>query len=271
MEELLNHPAVQGGVVPFVAAIIIAELFQRLRLSGLAVIAGFAAMVYLASDFSYEPLTATRKVVWLGMASAVLALPLMFLSGRWVRFLLAVAGGIAAVWVLERILRQQELQPMMTAGAGCAFYLAWLVFWMEGLNESSIRAGSAGLALGVGTGASALLGASGLLGQFGLSLGAASGAYLLIQMISRAPLPCGRTFTLPLTLIAGLSGVLAVMTADMPWYVLSVLGAIPLAAKIPVSAKYPLWLQAFLLSIVPMLCAAGAVYLTWKVAGAPPL
>ena len=33
MRELLNNPAVQGGVVPFVAALIIAELFQRRRLS----------------------------------------------------------------------------------------------------------------------------------------------------------------------------------------------------------------------------------------------
>jgi len=46
----------------------------RIRLSGLAIIAGFAVTVYLASDFSIEPLTAARKIVLLGSLSALLAL-----------------------------------------------------------------------------------------------------------------------------------------------------------------------------------------------------
>ncbi len=41
LNEWLNHPAVQGGIVPFIAALIATELLNRLRLSGLAVIAGF--------------------------------------------------------------------------------------------------------------------------------------------------------------------------------------------------------------------------------------
>ena len=54
LSEWLNHPAVQSGIAPFIAALITAELFNRLRLSGLAVIAGFAATVYLVADFNFE-------------------------------------------------------------------------------------------------------------------------------------------------------------------------------------------------------------------------
>jgi len=43
------------------------------------------------------------------------------------------------------------------------------------------------------------------------------------------------------------------------------------AAKIPLPAKAALWLQSLLLSAATLACAAGAVYLTWRVAGAPPL
>jgi hypothetical protein len=43
MEGLLSHPAVQGGLAPFVVALIVVLLFQRL--SGLAIIAGFAVTV----------------------------------------------------------------------------------------------------------------------------------------------------------------------------------------------------------------------------------
>jgi hypothetical protein len=271
MQEWLNNPAVQGGVAPFVAALIVAELLQRLRLSGLAIIAGFASMVYLASDFSFEPLTASRKIVLLGLLSAAAALPLMPFNARWLRWALALAGAAAAVWVAQRILAQQETQPMLLSGAASALYLAWLVYWMDSLNDNSVRAGSAGLALGLGTGAAALFGASGLLGQFGLALGAAAGAYLLIQMLTNARLPCGRSFTLPLAIIAGLTGCLAVLTAQLPWYALPLLGLIPLAAKIPAFEKQALWIQSILLSIVPMACAAAAVYLTWRVAGDIPL
>jgi len=271
LQELLNHPAVQGGLAPFIVALIVAELFQRMRLSGLAIIAGFAVTVYLASDFSMEPLTSSRKIVLLGLLSSALALPLMLFNPRWLRTLLALAGAGAAVWMVQRILQQQETAPMLLGGAGCALYVGWLVFWFDGLNDASVRAGSAGMALGLGSGAAALFGASASLGMFGLALGAAAGAFLLIQMISNTPLPCGRSFTLPLSLIAGLSGCLAVLTAELPWYALPVLAVIPLAAKIPIPTKQPLWLQSVLLCLITLSIAAGAVYLTWRVAGAPPL
>ena len=76
MQELLNNPAVQAGFAPFLVALIVVELFRRTRLSGLAIIAGFAVTVYLASDFNMEPLTAARKIVLLGSISALLALVL---------------------------------------------------------------------------------------------------------------------------------------------------------------------------------------------------
>jgi len=271
LQELLNHPAVQGGLAPFVVALIVAELLQRLRLSGLAIIAGFAVTVYMASDFSIEPLTASRKIVLLGLLSASLGMPLMLLKAGWLRAVLAVAGGLAAVWVVQRILQQQEAAAIVLWGVGCMLYVGWLVFWMESLNEDSVRAGSAGLALGLGSGGAALFGASALLGQFGLALGAAAGAFLLIQMLSNSPLPCGRSFTLPLSLVAGSSACLAVLTAQLPWYALPALAVIPLAAKIPLPAKAALWLQSLLLSALTLSCAAGAIYLTWRVAGAPPL
>lgn len=271
LQELLNHPAVQGGVAPFVVALLVAELLQRMRLSGLAVIAGFAVMVYLASDFSLEPLTATRKIILLGLLSSALAVLLTLFDARWLRPLLSVAAGGAAVWVVSRIAQQQETGLMLLMGGACAAYAAWLVFWFDGLRDASPRAASAGVALGLGSGGAALLGGSALLGQFGMALGAAAAAYLLIQMLTGARLPCGRTFTLPLSLIAALSGSFAVLSATLPWYTLLLLATIPLAAKLPVPEKQPLWIQSLLLSAVPLLCAAGAIYLTWRVAGAPPL
>lgn len=271
MQALLNHPAVQSGLAPFVAALITAELLQRLRLSGLAIIAGFAITVYLVSDFSLRPLTTTHKIIWLGMASSLIGVGLGFFNWSVWRPILAVAAAAAAIWVGLRVLQQQPLGIAMQWGIGAALFLGWIVFWMDDLHGDSMRAGSAGMALGLGSGAAVLFGGSALLGQFGLSLGAAAGAYLLIQMISNNRLPCGRSFTLPLSLICGLTASFAVLTTRLPWYALLPLAAIPLVVKIPVPEKRALWVQSLLLSLAALVFAAGSVYLTWRVAGAPSL
>ena len=275
LQELLNHPAIQSGLAPFVAALLVAELLQRLRLSGLSIIAGFAATVFLASNFSVDPLTASRKIVWLGIAASMVGVllagfNLSGVNGSVWRPVLSILSGAAAIWVGLPILQHQALNVALQWGVGCALFVTWLVFWMDGLHDTSVRAGSAGMALGLGAGGAALLGGSGLLGQFGLAVGAAAGAYLMIQMVGNRRLPCGRSYTLPLSLITGLVACVAVLTTQLPWYALIPLAVIPLAAKIPVSEKLMLWVQSLLLSAATLSCAATAVYLTWRVAGAPP-
>jgi hypothetical protein len=155
-------------------------------------------------------------------------------------------------------------------GVGCALYVGWLVYWFDGLHDDGVVAGSAGLTLGFGTGGAALLGSSALLGQFGLALGAASAAYLIIQVVTNSRLPCGRSFTLPLSLLAGLIACQGVLSAQLPWYALLILGTIPLVAKIPLPQSRAVWLQSLLLTAVTAVFAAGAVYLTWRAEGSVP-
>ncbi|MBI3481326.1 MAG: hypothetical protein HY016_13390 [Nitrosomonadales bacterium] len=272
MQELFNHPAVQAGLAPFLVALITAELFQRVKLSGLAIIAGFAVTVYLASDFTIEPLTASRKIVLLGLIAAAAGLLLSFLQASWTGPFLAVLGGAAAIWTAQRILQQQS-QPavMLLWGTGCAAYVAVLIWSMDKLAHEPLRAASAATALGIGTGAAALVGASALLGQFGLALGTAAAAHLLIQMITNQSLPAGRSFTLPLALIAGLTGCIAVLSAKLLWYALPILAAIPLAAWLMPLPKQSPRIQGLLLTMLTCAFAGGAIYVTWRVAGDVPL
>ena len=272
LQELLNHPAVQAGLAPFLVALITAELFQRVRLSGLAIIAGFAITVYLASNFTLEPLTAVRKIVLLGLVSALLALLLTLLQTRWLVWLLSLLGGAAAIWTVQRVLQQQAPQAMILWGVGCAAYVAILVWGMDKLLEQEpLRAASAATALGIGTGGAALVGASALLGQFGLALGSAAAAHLLIQMVSNQPLSTGRTFTLPLAIIAGLTGCVAVLSAQLPWYTLPILATIPLATWLVPLPNSSIRLQSLVLLILTFSLAVGAIYLTWRVTGDVPL
>jgi len=267
LHALLIHPAVQSGLEPFIAAMIVAELFLRMRLSGLAIIAGFSVMLYLVSDFSFEPLTPEHKIVLSGFLSTLLGLLFMVFNPGWLRPLLTLAGGGAAIWAMLSILKQYELLALPLWAGGCAIYVGWLVFWFDGLHNASARAGSAGMALGLGSGMSALFCATKLPEQIGFAVGAAASAYLLIQIITNSPLPCGRLFTLPLSIIAGLSGCLAILTTKLPWYSLPLLALIPVAAQIPLSGIRSLWLLSVLLSVISLVFAGGAVYLTWRVVG----
>jgi hypothetical protein len=270
LHELLNHPAVQAGFAPFLVALITAELFQRIRLSGLAIIAGFAVTVYLASDFNIEPLTASRKIVLLGLVSAALGLLLSILQSRWLAALLPLLGGAAAIWTAQRILQQQTPQVALLWGAGCAAYVAILVWGMDKLENEPIRAASAATALGMGTGGAALVGASALLGQFGLALGSAAAASLTIHILSNQALPAGRVYTLPLALIAGLTGCVAALSAKLPWYALPILGAIPLAAWLIPQPRQSPRIQSLLFALLTFAFAGGAIFVTWRVAGDVP-
>ena len=270
LQQLLNHPAVQAGFAPFLVALITAELFQRIRLSGLAIIAGFAVTVYLASDFAIDPLTASRKIVLLGLISAALGLLLSLLQTRWLATLLPLLGGAAAIWTAQRILQQHPPQVALLWGAGCAAYVAILVWGMDKLENDPLRAASAATALGMGTGGAALVGASALLGQFGLALGSSAAALLFIHLLSNRALPAGRVFTLPLALIAGLTGCVAMLGANLPWYALPLLAAIPLAAWLMPQPRRSARIQSLLFALPTFAFAAGAIYVTWRVAGDVP-
>jgi hypothetical protein len=262
---------VQAGLVPFLAALVVAELLQRPRLSGLAIIAGFAATVYLASDFNFEPLTASRKIVLSGLAGTLLALLFDILRTRWFGSLLPVIGGAVAIWTAQRILQQQESPLVLQWAAACAAYVGILIWGMDKLLEKEpIRAPVAAVALGFGTGAAALVGASALLGQFGLALGSAAAAHLLIQTFTKQTLSTGRVFTFPLALIAGLTGCIAVLSARLPWYALIMLAAIPPATWLVPLPGNSIRIKSLLLLMLTLAFATGAVYLTWRSAGDVP-
>ncbi|MFZ5502099.1 MAG: hypothetical protein ACOY3V_00935 [Pseudomonadota bacterium] len=271
MQEFFNHPAVQAGLAPFVIGLVVAELFHRIKLSGVCIIAGFAVTVYLAGDFSLAPLTSTRKLVWLGLGAAALGLALSWLKARWLSPLLAVIAAAAVIWVVQRILQQQETTAVLLWGIGCALYLATLVWCLDQLNAEPLRAANAAVALGIGTGGCALIGASALLGQLGMAIGAAAGAHLLIQLIGQQPLTSRRVFTLPVAVLSGTLGCVAVLSVRLPWYALPILAAIPLGAwLLPLPQRANKWLSSLLLALPALTLAAAAMYVTWRVAGDVP-
>lgn len=271
MNEILNHPGVQAGAAPFVAALIAALILGRARLGGLAVTAAFCTAVYLISGFDFTPLTATRKIVLLALASPILGLlvDFAFRPTRLGTVLLTGAGAAAVLWVFWPILAQKEMAQAVLSGGVAALLAAWLVgFMLVKLADRPLQAGAAGLGLGLAAGGGAILGASMLYGSYGIALAAGAGAFLLPQMITGRPSAAGATFALPVALVGALLAAAATILAQLQWFVLPVLALIPVAALLPAPSK-PLG-QALAACAYTSAIAAAACALAWQASRGMP-
>jgi hypothetical protein len=272
MQEWLNDPMIQASLAPFTVALAVAALLYRLRLGGLAAIAGFCTTAYLAGGLVIFPLTATRKLLLLGFIAPVLGLlaDFAFKATRRTEVVLGLAYGAASAWVFWSILAQKSAAQGLLVGGGVALFVAWTVGSSASLREDGVRAGAAGLALGLGVGAAAVFAASALLGLYGMGLGAACGAVLLVQMIAGRRAHAGLTFALTFGALGALVGAAALVQANLGWTELLLFALVPLAARIPAPAKWPVWGQSVLISSYTLACAAAACAVAWFAArGAP--
>ena len=112
MEAFLSHPAVQGGVAPFVAGLVVAIVLGRFSLAGLAVAAAFAVCAYLLNGLAFAPLTATRKIILVTLAAAGIGVVVdgVARSSRTTGIALALGFGAAAIWVFWSVLSQRPLR-----------------------------------------------------------------------------------------------------------------------------------------------------------------
>ncbi len=267
---LFDHPAIQSGVAPFIVALVIAVIFVRFSaLGGLAIVAGFAISVFLSTGFSFEPLTSTRKITLLVLLSPILAFLLSYFKVhlKHVLNLSYVLGGAALLWVLWPVLSRNPVEMIMPVTA-YLIYAIWMVSIFVRLSETtSIAAGAASTAVGFGVGITALIGASALLGQMGLALGAAGAAYLLVQLIFKKETEAGYTAMITSGLIAALTLPAAVVYAKAPWIVLPLIAIVPVIAFYPFEDEDTIWKNTVIVLAVMALPVGYAAYLTVQSAG----
>src|SRR5262245_37275467 len=177
MDGLLNNPAVQGGVAPFVAALVAAFALFGVRLAGLAVGAALGMAVYLIGGFAFPPVSAQQKILLISLAVPVVGIivDLAFKPTRAAGSVLGLIFGVLVLWVGVNVLKQKETTAMLLAGGGLFALVAWCVGSLFALRDDPMRAGAAALTLGLGLGIGAVLSASGSYGQYAASVGAGAG------------------------------------------------------------------------------------------------
>jgi len=267
LQGLLRDPVVQSSLVPFLAGLAAAALLFQVRLEGLAAIAGFLAAVALIGNFAFEPLSATRKIVIVGTAAAALGAmaDFAFKPTRFGGSLFGLIFGIAALWVFGTVLRQKLPVEAVLIGAGVVALTAWLVAASVALQHDSARAGVNGLMLGLGAGVSAVFGASALIGQYGMALGAACGGFIVLLWILGPRVGAGHALTLTTSVLAALLAAGAVLLAQLHPLAVVLLAFVPLAARLPLS-RAPLWMQPVLAGVYTAVPAAGACVVAWLAA-----
>lgn len=265
MQELLNNPAVQGGVAPFVVALVVAFALFAVRFAGLAIVAALGTAVWLIGGFAFPPASAQQKILMISLAVPVLGIiiDLAFKPTRAAGPVLGLIFGLLVLWVGWNVLKQKDTAAMFAAGAGVAALVAWITAACFALRDDPVRAGAAALTLGLGVGISAILSASGSYGQYGASVGAGAGAFLLVQMLLGRTIQAGATFTLSAGVACGLLAAGASLGAQLPWYAAAVLALVPMATLLPLP-RSGVWLQSIVASIYGGIVSAAACLLSWS-------
>lgn len=272
MEEFLAHPAVQGGVAPLIVALVVGAALARSRYAWLAIVAGYATAVALATGIAFSPLTAGRKVTLVVLSSALVGL----IADRWPQTArgfattLAVASAIVSPWVFVSVLAQREGTSGYLAAIATGLFVGALTYGVARMRNDGLRIGAAGLGLGLATGILGVLSAS--LGYMiaGVAVAAAAGAMLLVQVAPSRSIVPGFTGALPIGLGTALFAVGTVMLAELRWYVVPLLLLVPAAAALPAPESAPRIARAALLAFYAVVAAAVPVLAAWFAArGAP--
>ncbi|MCL4745788.1 MAG: hypothetical protein KJZ83_10265 [Burkholderiaceae bacterium] len=265
MNELLQNPAVQAGVGPLLVALVLGAALARTRLAWAAVAAGYATMIALSVGFQFTPLSVSRKVLLLVLASPLAGLALDLAAGgrRGVRFAVCAAAAGAAIWAFSSVLVQREMPAALWQGgliAATTLALSWSVL---ARSDDGIATGAAGLGLGLASGVAALLSASIGLFMAGVSVAAGCGAMLLVQLALRRALAPGFVGALGVAMAGALFAGAAFTIAKLPWYALPLFVLVPVAASVRVGSALALWQRAGLRSALALAAAVIPILAAW--------
>lgn len=297
MQELLAHPAIQGGIAPFIVASGILLLFRRMgNISfGFAIIGGFLTAVMLTTGLSLQPLTSTRKIILVSLCLPFLLLLMEMLlrqlsinNTRWLTTISAVLPSIllvmAIIWVIWPVLTRQETSEAWLLAVKMGLYAGVISAIFLGIArskrpEKTIVQGVSTIMLALGTAITSMIAASALYAQLAFSIAASviavMGGLMLVSLLkmslagvkdSVAGLGTFGLFAaaVPVALI----GAAATVYAQLPEWVLFCLVAVPLFACWPMRRVAQPWMRVTFTSLLAFLPVIPAIWLAWRAAGA---
>jgi hypothetical protein len=274
MEQLLSRPEMQTAVLPFVVALLVYLGLRKNTATAWiwALLAAFLAAAALINGLTLTPLTGTRKIILLVIASffAAALLPRTLPGHNLQRRFSTIACQLAVLWVFWAVVMRMESAAMVLFLAGTISLVLVLETLFERVCANPAQLHGAGLSLLLGVGLSATAAASALLGQLALALAAASGGAFLAWVVTGNAV--GRQarqsiHTLPYVMAPTLLGTAAVIFARLPWYALVPLASIPLAVSLVPQKTGSRCLRALLASLPGLVIAIAVAVYVWQSSG----
>jgi len=205
-----------------------------------------------------------RKIIILGFVAFLvgLSLDMKTIQKPILPFTLGLLVACGMLWIVWPVLMRKEGIELWTMAVSTSLYVAWLTVSYHKLQHQTTRVTVSIFALAMGTGISAMLGASALLGQLGIAIGAAAGVFILFAFFF-SHFKVANNYVLPSVLLCGYIGVGGVVYASLPWYSLLPLIFIPLAAQIPKLENLAKYKQILLICAFTLPLTGTAAFLTW--------
>ena len=275
IQQILSRPEFQSAVIPFTVALLVYLGLYKLtaRAALWALLAAFAVAAGLINGLTITPLTGTRKIILLIIASLALAaiLPALLTSPKLQRSAATIVYFVSLVWVFWAVVSRWSTDTVIYFLVGFSALISLLQYLFDRLASSPVRLQAASLGLLLGVGLCATAAASALLGQLGLALAAGCGgaflAWVLVGDAKGSPGLAQPIATLPLVLAPALLGFAAFIFARLPWYALIPLAAIPLLVSLVPLKPESRFLQAALTSLPGIAVAAAVAFWIWQSAG----
>jgi hypothetical protein len=230
--DLLIHPAIQAGIIPFLLTLALALLLTRVTpgFSDIAPVIAFLFALIVIYGAGNESLAWIQKTIVVCILAILLGALLervqmhpIYLGA--ILWLMGMAGG---AWVLLPQFKEMNSSAAMLTGIMLTFYPAWLTWGVSEMRFRPIQVYSALTLLGLGTGIGAVFGRSLLVGQLALAMGFASGAIVYLIVVAKWDFPASYKITLPTGITIGLLGACALTYASFSPVSLVVLALIPL-------------------------------------------
>ena len=271
MDQLLSRPEIQSALVPFVIALL-AYLGLR-KITGTAwlwaLLAAFLASAALINGLTVTPLTGTRKIILLVIGAIFIAA-----TFRWVipsnglqRRFSTIITQVSLLWVFWAVVTRMDPTAMVLFLVGSISLVLVLEYLFVRVIHNPAQLHGAGFSLLLGVGLAATAAASALLGQLALALAAASGGAFLGWILIGGKFAKQSTqpiAVLPYIIAPALLGVAAVIFAQLPWYALIPLTAIPLVVSLVPQKVESRLLRAILSSLPGLVIALGVAFYVWQ-------
>jgi hypothetical protein len=266
VQQWLEHPAVQAGVLPFLAALVAGLALRRARAVWLAPTLAYAVAVALTSGIAFSPLTAGRKVLLLSLLAPLAGAAVDRLDARGARGARVVAcvlAGLAAAWAVSTVLAQRPAGEAVAIGLGLAAFAAAAVALVMWRRDDDVAIAASGLGLGLATGVGALLSASTGYFAAGVALAAGSGALLALRFAAGPLARPGATGALAVALPAALFASATLMLAQLPWTALPALLLVPVLAGVPLPPGLGARARVIARTLLALAAAALPVLVAW--------